>query len=785
MKNQSQICWAPTLQTFTIKFSFTFLFVLLSLQRVLGQFQDDFSDHDFTTAPSWSGSNSFFIVEGSQLKLQAPEEDGLAFLSTPSQALNDAVWEFKVTLEFNPSASNFAKIYLASDQEDLSTALNGYFVIVGDSKDEISLYQQHGINSSKIIDGRDGILNLSAPNVKIKITRSKNGSWKLFSDIGVTGNYEEEGSAEHNLTFSSQYFGILCKYTATRSSKFYFDDFKVEGEPSENITIPPVIPSNFKDIVITEVLADPSPSIGLPEIEFVEIYNRTDQVVNLSGWRFGDSGSSSELPFITLQPKSYLILTSSGTGFSNSAVSLSNFPSLNNASDAIVLRDPRGIVVDSVNYFDAWYDDDDKKNGGWSLELIDPNNVCSESQNWTASESPNGGTPGEQNSVFAEKPDLTGPKLASIAAINSENIVLIFDEKLEENLPALTAFTISPPTPLANVSFSDASLTSLQIQLQGSLEKSVFYAMKVNQVYDCTGNELQEEYSSLTFGLIEKADSLDVVFNEILFNPRPTGVDFIEVVNRSSKFINLKNWSIATVDDDGQLKDQAVISKKDVLVNPGAYMALTENPGLVKSEYIQANESSFLLVDNLPGFNDDAGSVVLLDEEGKTIDFISYHKEMHSVFIKDDEGVSLERISVNAFADQDASWKSASATVGFATPGYINSNTIPETQSEDPLAIVPEIFDPLSSQPDFATIEYNFDKAGYVANIKIFNPQGHLIKQIASNEILSTTGFYRWDGDRDDGSKASVGYYMVWLEIFDDSGNVKKFQKRVAIAAQF
>jgi hypothetical protein len=410
--------------------------------------------------------------------------------------------------------------------------------------------------------------------------------------------------------------------------------------------------------------------------------------------------------------------------------------------------------------------------------------VCSEGKNWTASESAIGGSPGERNSVFAEKPDLTGPKLISIIPIDGQHIQLRFDEKLEKNLPELTEFNFSPPIPLLSVAFSDASLTSLQLSLESQLETGLLYAIEARQIYDCAGNAVQEEFSSLTFGIPEKADSLDVVFNEILFNPRPTGVDFIEIVNRSTKFINLKDWSIAIV-ENGHIKDQTGITKVDFLFKPNAYLALTENPPLLKSEYLQSDESTFLQVDDLPGFNDDSGQVLLLDDAGKTVDDLLYHKSMHSVFIKDDEGVSLERISFQNPGHLQTNWKSASATVGFATPGYSNSNIIPELPSDDPISIMPEIFDPIGGSPDFATIAYNFDRGGFVANVKIFNPQGHLIKHLVNNDVLSASGFYRWDGDHDDGSKAGVGYYMIWFEIFDDTGNVKKIQKRVAIAAQF
>ena len=69
---------------------------------------------------------------------------------------------------------------------DLSGPLNGYFVMVGDNNDEVSLYKQTGTTYSKLIDGRDGVLNTSSVTIKIKVTQNK-GVWQLFSDAGATG----------------------------------------------------------------------------------------------------------------------------------------------------------------------------------------------------------------------------------------------------------------------------------------------------------------------------------------------------------------------------------------------------------------------------------------------------------------------------------------------------------------------------------------------------------------------------------------------------------------------
>jgi hypothetical protein len=130
-------------------------------------------------------------------------------------------------------------------------------------------------------------------------------------------------------------------------------------------------------------------------------------------------------------------------------------------------------------------------------------------------------------------------------------------------------------------------------------------------------------------------------------------------------------------------------------------------------------------------------------------------------------------------------WKSASSVSGFATPGRINSNARPETElREESIRLEPEIFVPVTGQPDFTQIHFRFDRGGFMANVKIYDAQGRQVRELASNAPLGTEGFFRWEGDRDDGTRARVGYYMVWFEVFDDSGTVRTFRKRLAVAAR-
>jgi hypothetical protein len=171
----------------------------------------------------------------------------------------------------------------------------------------------------------------------------------------------------------------------------------------------------------------------------------------------------------------------------------------------------------------------------------------------------------------------------------------------------------------------------------------------------------------------------DIVINEILFNPRPTGVDFVEVFNNSSKFINIKNWSVANVENE-VVTNPKIITTEDLLLPPGAYMAFTESSNIIMGEYITSVEENLFKVADLPGFNDDEGTVAVVNDQGNIIDFFSYTDHYHSVFLQDDEGVSLERISFDELTNNPDNWKSANGSAGYATPGYINSNV----RSEQP-----------------------------------------------------------------------------------------------------
>ena len=839
------------------------------------QFTDNFADGDYTNNPVWTADNpANWVVVSNQLRSNNTTSNANFYVSTPSaQALN-AQWEFYVNLQFNTSSLNFVDVYLTSSNATM-VAANGYFVRIGGTPDEISLYRSSGGSSTIIINGVDGITNSSNNILKIRVTRDAANLWKLERDITGTGsNYFTEGTATDNTFTTSAFFGIrITQSTASFFQRHYFSDFYVGsiigdivpptlnainvisstqldllfsesldaaaaqsasnylvgngiGVPVAAVLQPdlktvrltfttafangitqtltlggikdlagnvmPSLNQNFlffqpaptknKDIVVTEILADPNPQVGLPDAEFIEIFNRSANPIDLNGWKLSDGTSVATFGSQIILPNEYWIVTSasavskfSGLG---KVIGLTNFPSLNNDADALTLRS--STTIDSVNYNSAWYKDEDKANGGWSLELIDPNNLCGDANNWVASTDPKGGTPGKQNSVFANKPDAEGPKLLSVIASPSQ-LILTFNERLEKPL-GLVSVNITPPLTIGNLALSNPALTEIKIDLTQPVANRQLYNLQIANLRDCAGNLILPEFSQLDFALPETADSLDLIINEVLFNPRPGGVDFVEVYNNSAKYINLKDFRLANW-ENGMVKNSKTISSNFIL-GPSAYVVFTPDPGVLKAQYLQGIERTILKTD-LPSLNDDEGTISLVSSQNKILDFFGYSDKMHSSFLKDTEGVSLERISVLQNPNDGNNWKSASSNAGFATPGYINSNARPDNfVNEHAVTLEPEVFSVQQPGQDFSKIHYKFDQSGWVANVKILDQQGRLVKTVANNETLTFEGFFRWDGDQEDGTKSRVGYYVVWFEVFDNTGNIQTFRKRVVVAAR-
>lgn len=233
--------------------------------RVSAQWHDDFSDGDFEDNPVWTGNTDRFVVDNGWLRLNAAAA-GTSYLSVASDIVSEASWEFAFKMNFLPSSTNYAKVYLVSDQADPTGALNGYFLRLGSVDRDISLFRQNGTTAEKIISGRSGTLNASTNHVRVSVTRDGQGYWTLKIDLSGGRNFSLEGGAIDNRIKASARFGVVCVYTATRGTGFYFGDFRVDGSPYTDTEKPAVTSCTVDDgqirIRFSEALAAIAPPYG-------------------------------------------------------------------------------------------------------------------------------------------------------------------------------------------------------------------------------------------------------------------------------------------------------------------------------------------------------------------------------------------------------------------------------------------------------------------------------------------------------------------------------------------
>ncbi len=223
-----------------LKNAFIMVILLSWTGMATAQFSDDFSDGDFTHNPTWIGVDSLWKIDLGLLNSNSHTTNTQFTLATPSSNVNDTEWRWRSLLSFSTSSLNYVDFYLTSDRIELDNNPSGYFLRIGGTKDEISLYRNDAGINTLLIDGTDSYVP-SNSDFNIRVTH-KNGTWKVYAqDLknGASSYAFLDSVVDQSLTTSS-YFGILvAQSTASFFEKHFFDDFYVG--PLVLDTTPPII----------------------------------------------------------------------------------------------------------------------------------------------------------------------------------------------------------------------------------------------------------------------------------------------------------------------------------------------------------------------------------------------------------------------------------------------------------------------------------------------------------------------------------------------------------------
>lgn len=591
-------------------------------------------------------------------------------------------------------------------------------------------------------------------------------------------------SALVHLVFSGNLVNATNYILTVNGVKDFSGNAITNGTTSFNYYI-----ARLYDVVIDEIMADPTPQVALPNNEWIELKNTTAFPINLLGWRIADAGGQSGImPDFILRPDSFVIVCTGSAAAAMAAfgtvIAVTSFPSLDNGGDQVTLTNASGNIIHAVNYTDKWYQNELKKDGGWTLEMIDTKNPCNGFSNWKASVDGKGGTPGKKNSVDGINVDNTAPRLLRAYAPDSVTAVLIFDEPLDFTKAGLiTNYNISdgigqPQTAVALAT----NFNRVSLRLNTPLLRNKVYTVTVTGITDCVSNSVSSK-NSAKLGLAAALDSFDVVINEILFNPKSNGTDYVEIYNRSVKNIDLGKISIANRNTAGAISSITRLTTEINLLYPGEFIVITADASIVKRDFITLNPDAFIEVGSMPSYNDDEGDVIILNEQGNIVDELVYSEKWHFKLIDNREGVALERIDYNAATQREDNWHSAATNVGYGTPTYKNSQYRVDLQVQGEITVTPEIVSPDNDgMDDFATISYSFPTPGYVANITIFDANGRPVRYLQRNALCGIKGNFRWDGLGEKMQKLSVGIYIIYTEVFNLNGKKKQFKNTIVVA---
>ena len=532
-------------------------------------------------------------------------------------------------------------------------------------------------------------------------------------------------------------------------------------------------------IVINEIMADPSPSAGLPDREYLELFNTGSSVVQLKGWILGLGSKIKVFPDVTVAPGEYLLVTAPGGAKDllsfGKVVEISGFL-INNSGQDITMTDPSKQWSDAVEYLPSMH----KKGfgeGGYSLERIDPERLCGQRENWATTLSAIGGTPGKENSVHATNPDHLPPRILSSDLANHSRL----DIQLNESF----LMPVSLPGQFSNLSSElqvdsvrgDAEACLLQLYFHpSSVKNGVNYSVTMHDIRDECGNLMISQ--TVRFGYYLPVKS-DLLISEVLFNPYPEGADFVEIFNNSSHSVDLSGLSLATRDVSSKLIQLSPIANFRQYLETGEYLALSKSLDGIQLFYPIKCKECLLQMEKFPGLTDQSGCVVLLDLNGEIIDEMAYNDAMHDPLITETEGVSLERISYSVSASLPKNWQSTSRSAGFATPGYKNSVCELRDSTDRTVIIDPVVFSPNGDGiKDQLNIYLFTGVPGCLLNITILNCDGRVIRILANNFTSGSSDQLIWDGLDADFQKVQPGIYILDISIFDQSG--KRKSKRLA-----
>lgn len=557
------------------------------------------------------------------------------------------------------------------------------------------------------------------------------------------------------------------------------------------------------DLVINEILYRRENS-GSPE--FIELFNVSGKNMDLGGWIFSTGSGRAVLPPGTiLREQGYVVLTDrvgSNAG-SDRIVYLPGFPGLSNSGSEVVIRNPEGIVMDSLYYRPGW----GENTPGVSLERKDPGAISIDPANWAGSRAEPGSTPAELNSRY--QVDLTAPEILFANIFHPDSLEVVFNKFVD--LQAGNAHLMSGQTGAGTRFLINGQEVSVLSYHPGSAGRIVIDTKPVRPgagatlqfegVRDFKGNS-----AAGTAEVARPPGERDLVINEIMYHPLADGSDgipdqseYLEIYNRRPYAISLEGIFLHDEPDENLAitRIDPVSTANRWIPAHGYALIYPEPEGLALSESRTGIYFDLPVEGDLFGLRADRSTlgltlsgrpVYLADSTRTVLDMADYRPAWHNPNLITTHGISLERINPEMETGDPSNWGS-NTTVRGGTPMGQNAlyrQTGTESESTG-ITLTPNPFSPDGDGVnDRLFINYSFDDPDFMLKVRIYDRYGRLVRNLAEGHAAGFDGSLIWDGRTDNGESNRIGIYIVYVEAYNSStGRKKEFRETAVMARQF
>ncbi|MEO0262272.1 MAG: lamin tail domain-containing protein [candidate division WOR-3 bacterium] len=548
--------------------------------------------------------------------------------------------------------------------------------------------------------------------------------------------------------------------------------------------------------VMSNVKGSDSQSPGTPgdRNEFIEIFNSSDEVIDLLNYKITDFDATDiiipwtndsillyypdvKINTTKIEPKSFAVILDpeylqEGDG---NYVRPYNFPpgtvilTVGNTTigDGLSTNDPIALISpsgDTVSTYGTPYNPDD------SIPLSPPDGVSverinlfgpDEFYNWAFSEDTSGSTPGRENSIKF-LPDLL---------INSKSII------------------ITPPFPEENKEFEIFvkfynngfdTLRDIKIYIEikdfykDSLKFPGFLLKKDSAIVEFKINPLQKGiYKGTIYGKsVYDSDTLNNKINFNLFvSLKPLFIteimydsdyEWVEIYNASNDTLNISNFGIS--DENKKIENWG-----NLKIEPEEYIVIIKS--FEDTNYLFPKFGRFKCIapyNKFYSLNDLKDIVYIYDFKGNIIDSVPYENKWGG-----GKDISLERKGIDFPSQERFSWGSSISPQG-ATPGRENSITEKLFPEGKYVYLDGKIFKEENDLKLFINPPYNLTEV----KILLFDSKGRLKEKIFDNFTISSKRVYNLSQIM---KERKAGLYIIYVELKEKEGN-KKLIKKIPFA---